>query len=459
MNKHILYLIIIILFTGCASKRYAKKGAEFEAVGFYEKAADMYYQSVMKNDKNVEAQVGLKKTGQLTLDKKLGTFLNLYNANNTQDAVYKFIEADKFNTKLDLIGTRLIFPSHYKEYYLEIKDSYLNDKYGEASLLLDEENFIKSETIFNEIIAIDANYYDVKKLRNVAHYEPIYRKATNNYNVEKYRSAYYQFTEVNKAISMYKESDEMAEKSLEKALMTIALIKFKNLSNIKQAEVALSSEIKKNISEIKSPFIKLVDREMTGFLQDEQLFYLEGTVDREVSAKAGQLLGAKYFISGVIENMTRKTSKLIKEKKKGYTQEKITKRVGDEDIVTYKYHKVYYYEIKQSRRAYCRFNYSLISAETSEIILSDAISLSSDDNVHYATFEGDKKDLYPGTWQTMSKASPSDEVFKSKSEYNKLQRLLKAKRQLKSSDILIKDVNDNIAKKVANKIKKYDPEK
>jgi len=120
-SRLLLFLVGILLLTSCASKRYAKKGAEFESAGYYEKAADMYYISVVKNSNNVNAQIGLKKTGQLTLDKKLGEFLSFYQTDQTKEAVYKYLEAKKFSDKLNLAGTNLNFPDHYTEYYNEVK--------------------------------------------------------------------------------------------------------------------------------------------------------------------------------------------------------------------------------------------------------------------------------------------------------------------------------------------------
>ena len=64
MQKYFLLILIVLFASSCASKRYAKKASEFEKAGLYEDAADFYYKSVQKNDKNVEAKLGLRKNGQ-----------------------------------------------------------------------------------------------------------------------------------------------------------------------------------------------------------------------------------------------------------------------------------------------------------------------------------------------------------------------------------------------------------
>ncbi len=459
MRKIFLLSLVVILLVGCASKRYAKKGAEFEAVGYYKKAAEMYYESVKKNNRNVEAQIGLKKTGQLALDKKLGQFLNSYNANNTKDAVYEYIEAKAFSDKIENIGTDLVFPGHYEEYYLEVKDIHLRKKYNEASILLEEENFIKSEVIFTEIIKIDANYFDVVKLKNTAHYEPIYRKATDFYNNKKYRSAYYNFNEVLNTMPNYKDANDLMNKSLERALITIALIKFKNSTQMANAELALHSEIKSDLLRIKSPFLKIIDRENSEKINEEQMLYLQGDVNKNISAKAGNMLGAKYLLTGVLEELVIQPGKLKKEIKKGFIQKKYINKEEDKDITYYVYQKVHYEEYHQFRKVYSRFQFSLISAETGVVVLSDVYIYNAESKVRYIKYDGDSKNLYSGYWVSKTKDSTKDIVNKADSDHNKVQRLLKANKSIKSVESLKREVNNNISQNVANKIKKYDPEK
>lgn len=465
MKKNILFLLFFIFFLslfGCLSRRYAKKGAEFEAVGYYEKAAEMYYLAVSKNNENVEAQIGLKKTGQFTLDKQLKQFMDFYKADNTKDAVYQFIEAEKFYKKLKNIGTNLDFPNSYREYYTEIKNSYLKNKYKEGLLFLEEENFTEAEKIFTEVLNINPNYYDTKTLKKTAHYEPIYRQAKEKYNTQKYRKAYLLFETVSKGIPNYKETEELLKNSLEKALVTIAVADFKNNTNFQnQIAVNLKNNIKKNILNIRSPFIKLVDNENNQLIKTQQLLYLQGKTDKQTSAKAGKMLGAKYLLTGVIEKVSIQNIPLNKEQKKGYIEEKKVTR--DEktktETVNYYYHKVNYFEYNQEKSVYIKFNYSLVSAETGEVVLSDILASSNSDAIRFAIFKGEKRKLLPGYWKYKNIDSPEDEIYNSQVAYNQLQMLLNAEREIKSMEQLANEINNKLANDVAQKIKYYDPEK
>lgn len=457
-----LFFISLLLFFSCLSKRYAKKGAEFEAVGYYEKAAEMYYLAVSKNDKNVEAQIGLKKTGQLSLDKQLKHFMDLYKADNTKDAVYQFIEADNFYNKLKNIGTNLDFSNSYREYYDEIKNSYLKNKYKEGLLFLEEENFAEAEKIFTEVLSINPNYYDTKTLKKTAHYEPIYRQAKEKYNTQKFRKAYFLFQTVCKGIPNYKDSEELLKNSLEKALVTIAVVDFKNNTNVKnELTRSLKNHIKKSILNIRSPFIKLIDSENNQLIKAQQLLYLQGKTDKQTSAKAGKMLGVKYLLTGVVERVRIDHLPLSKSEQKGYVEEKevVKDEETETESINYYYYKVNYFEYTQEKSVYIKFNYSLISAETGEVVLSDVLALSNYDRIRFAVFKGDKRKLLPGYWKYKNVDSVEDEIYNSQSAYNQLQTLLNARREIKSVEQLVNEVNSKLASSVAKKIQYYDPEK
>ncbi|MBI9066721.1 MAG: hypothetical protein JEZ09_05470 [Salinivirgaceae bacterium] len=458
IKKLLLFTFIAILLVGCASKRYAKKGFEFEQAGLYENAADMYYMSVMKNPKNVEAQIGLKKNGQLALDHNLGKFLNLYNADNSKDAVYKYIDCENFYNKMLTAGTELNIPSHYKEYYEEVKIIYLQNKYNEAYLLLEEEKFNDAEVIFNEILAIEPGYQDVKELKNTAHFEPIYRKGKELMNIEQYRKSYYKFQEIFKKTPNYKDAKELSNKVLEMATITIAIIDFKNSSATKNVQLELKSGIQKSLTETKSPFIKLIDRENTQNILSEQILTLEGNVDESLSAKAGKMFGAKALLAAEVTSYKISHGKLKSTLKKGYIKEKIVEKKGEEEIVKYVYHKTTYNEYSMTRYVTCNFNYKLISAETGEILVADAISRRVSDDIHYASFDGNKDKLIPGYWENKKVDGSKDVKNDNASDIRKLKHLLASKTKIKSIEQLKKEINTEVAKLVTEKIERYDPE-
>ena len=67
--------VLMIALRGCSgSKSFSKKGEKLDEAGLYAEAADMYLQAAQRNTKNIDAKIGLKKTGQQVLNDELGTF-------------------------------------------------------------------------------------------------------------------------------------------------------------------------------------------------------------------------------------------------------------------------------------------------------------------------------------------------------------------------------------------------
>jgi hypothetical protein len=99
-----------------------------------------------------------------------------------------------------------------------------------------------------------------------------------------------------------------------------------------------------------------------------------------------------------------------------------------------------------------------VSAETGEVLVSDEISLNSKDELYYATYNGDAKQVYPGFWKSPKVNSPEDVVSSSYSEFSNLQRLFSAKRTIKSAEQLMGELVEQIVLKSSGEVIRYNPE-
>jgi hypothetical protein len=87
------------------------------------------------------------------------------------------------------------------------------------------------------------------------------------------------------------------------------------------------------------------------------------------------------------------------------------------------------------------------------------VTITADDHIHYVKYEGNSKNLVKGSWMSIKKESPKDEVNDNTSDNRALQKLLKANTKIKEMEQLTKEVKTKIADRVATKINNYDPEK
>jgi len=452
MKKIVLILSVILLITSCASKRYVKKAVKFEEAGLYEDAAEYYYQAVLKKDSNVDGKLGLRKTGQMTLDRKLADFTQAYKQADYKKAVYNFLEAEKYYNKVTAVRVELDFPEYHKEYYEEAKGDYLNKKYADGVDKLNREDFAEALIVFDEIKKIDAEYKDVKELFVTAKYEPMYRDAAQYLETGLYRTAYYTYQSIINGAGNYKQSVALKDEAQEKGTITI-LVSDLSYSGYKMRETAgsVTSNLKAQLSRLDNPFIRIIDPSSL-----DVNIYEYG----QMNMQAANLAGIKAVLTGAVTDVKAINGRLQKSEKRGYLKTVIkSKDKEGKEISTVKYTKTSYFEYKQKNRAELDLNYKLVSTEDNSVMLSDALNLSNSDNIHYAVYGGDKNKLIPGYWKYKSKKSSEDVQKDNKTDIRKLQNLLKADKSIKSSSALLNELIGKSVNGITNKVDKYNPEK
>ena len=452
MKKILLLLSVILLVAGCASKRYTKKAGKFEEAGLYEDAAEYYYQAVKKKDSNVDAKLGLRKNGQLTLDKKLSDFTYAYKRADYKKAVYNYIDAEKYYNKVKSVNVNLNFPEYHKEYYEEAKGDYLNKKYADGIDKLNREDFTAALSVFEEMKGIDANYKDVKDLYITAKYEPMYRDANQYLETGIYRKAYYTFETIIKGAGTYKQSVALKDEAQEKGTITVLVtnISYSNYRYSKSAGT-ITNDIKGKLSKLNNPFLKIIDPSTL-----DVNIYENG----QMNMQAANLAGIKAVLSGKITRITLSNGKLVKNNKKGYLKEVTkTKNEAGEEIKKVKYIKTNYTEYKQENNASFELSFKMISTEDNSIMVSDIISKRKSDKIHYAVYGGSKSKLIPGYWKYKDRKSEKDNIKDNKSDIKRLQNLLKADKKIESAQTLFNKLVNSSTKDLTEKINKYNPEK
>lgn len=453
-NRIVLFILIALLSLGCASKRYAKKAKELEKAGLFIDAADMYYNSAKANKNNVDAKIGLRKNGQLALDKKLSQFETDYTNRNVKEAVYSYIDAVAYQNKIKSVGVELDIPTTAQQYYKEIKEEYLDNRYNEGTSALDREDYTLANSIFTEINNIDSNFRDVNTQLVIARYEPIYLKAIDELNNGKFRAAYYDFYNVLKgANGSYKEADILKKEAQDKAMITIAVMPF-DAPRFTQAETAsFSSKIISNIKKYNSPFIDFKDYSVAGSINN---LYVGVGLD----IKAARAAGIKAILVGRVNNYSEEEGQIRVAQKKAYIrhERKYKDKEGKEQVeITYEKDK--YIEYTNSNSVYLAIEYKLISTETGEVMSADSYNKQSGDQIRYAKYSGSYKSLVPGYWVSLKNNSKEDKVYDDDSSIRKLRSLFTSRQVLVSTNKQSNDLEEAVANDIAKNIIKYNPEK
>lgn len=457
---------LILIFTlafgviSCASKHYQKLALKNEQAGLYEDAAELYLQSLAANKNNIEAKIGAKKNGQIALDRKLSDFSKAYAAGQSRNAVFFYIAAKNYKEKFDGNGISLDFPQSYEEQFGEVKNLNIEENYREGVKLLSEEKFAESETLFKEIIYLDGKYKDVNDLYRTAHYEPLYRQGKKLYENKTYRKSYYIFTSIVNETGGYKESEQYKSDALEAATFTVLVKEFDYKFDAKLASRIRSAMIARMINS-ENPFLKIVDESYDRDIQREQQKVFDGKVNINSDIQLGKVLTNNAVLKGKIIQAGGTTGNLNSYERKGFLKKTFEVKDKTTGVVTTKveYDKVKYKEFVQTNSVICVFAYQLIATETGEILVSDEINLTNEDQMNFASYESEYKNVYPGYWERQQTDSDKDAVNTSYSDYSKLQSLFSAKRTIKSVEQMMGEVVDQIALKSSSSIIRYNPEK
>ncbi len=454
-------IVLMLIIFGCnGSKSLTKKGSKLSEAGMYKEASEYFMRALSARPDYVDAQVGLKFSGQKAIDAQESAFFQAYTGGDKKTAVYTYLDMKNFRDRVLAMKVEVSYPAQYEDDFQQVKGEYLDERFAQANTLLGNEDFGSAEVIFNEIIQIQPDYKDVESLKKYAHIEPIYRKGVEAMKREKNRQAYYSFQSVVQQQEDYKDAKSLMQQALQEAQYTVALLPFENVSYERGASDNISAKVLNDVLQNKGPFLKVIDRQNLDFLLKEQKLAMIGVVDENTAANAGNIIGAKAVLIGKVLEVKVSESPVISQRIKGYESyliRKLNTQTGQYYNET-AYKKVIYTDYSGSRQVSCSFQYKLISAETGEILLSNIVSHTESSNVHYAYYDGDYNLLCPGTWQSQTQSSTGDVIHNGFFEKQQLAALFKASKVLASKDALLSTIYDKIGSTAARAVYSYNPE-
>lgn len=456
--KLTVLIFAILSITSCDTpKSLTKKGDKFSEKSLYTDACKFYMQALNQKGDFIEAKEGLRVSGQKQVNIHLDKFFKSKNFGEERQAIYHYRDASSLQNKIATYSIQIDIPQTYTSDYNTLVDNYVTESYNKAIDLLEEERFAESEKLLKEITVLKPNFKDVESMKNVATFEPIYRSANEFLELEKFRSAYYEFEKIP---SSYKECESRKALALEAGLLTIGIMEFQNSTRKKGGEAAIAALITEEVIQLNNPFIKLVDRQQVQAFIDEQLLGMSGQVLESTSAQAGALIGAKAMLNGKLVSYSKQEQPIQKSSKKAWLEKKIRKYNEETEKYYYEsvYEKIRYDEYYGSNSVQVGFQFQLVSTESGEILLTKLISVNKKDDLHFAESDHNFRDIVPGNWRWENKKSPNDVIKDSFAEKRALKSLFRNKKTFLSVNELANAAYEEIANKVSDKINNYNPE-
>ncbi|MEZ4799487.1 MAG: CsgG/HfaB family protein [Flavobacteriales bacterium] len=448
MKNFLLIFSLSIFLLAChGSKYFTKMAVKQDAAGLSVEAANSYYTALVKKRTNLDAQIGMKKNGQLVLNQMLNEFARERNFGTPKDAVYAYHKARDYKKKIEGVGVNLDIAEFYIKDYSDIKDTYLSQLYEEGTTLLEEEKFNEANVRFDEIKKLDPNFKDTKDLADIAFMEPLYSAGVRAMNDAHYREAYSKFDQVISRKADYKDAKSLKNQCLDKGRYTIALLPFENASGQNGLDAKVSAYTLDALTSINDPFLRIVDREHMQAILQEQKLQLSGVVDDATAVSVGQLVGAQAILTGTVLSYNTKTGQLRSQQNNGYEAYKV-KRVDKEDGKVYfdtKYKPVTYNTYSNTNTVSVSFQYKLINLSTGELIKTEIIEKSVIDEVNYGSYSGNVNDLYPANGNVVN-FNQQDRRY--------VQNLMSARRELKPTSELSNELFNVVTNQMSSQIQK-----
>jgi hypothetical protein len=441
-----LFLLAMVGMGCSGSKSLAKKAGQLEEAGLYANAADYYYNALMRNNNNIDARIGLTKTAQRVLNDKFDDFTRARAMDEHRKAVEAYLDADAYREKVQRLGVRLEAPDYLKEDYEASKLIYVQELYNRGNDLMADKKFDEANALFKQISKLSPGYKDIAELKDVSLNEPLYTEGSSFFDNAAYRKAYYKFDEVYRNNPNYKDVAVLRAECLDLGKFPVAIMPFENTSNVNGAEKRVRAYVITELTSLDDPFLRIIERENMEAILQEQRLSLSGVVNESTAARVGNLLGANVMITGNVISYSTKPGRMRQTKKDGFEayQVKLYDKVNDKNYYETRYKPVTYFEYYNRNEVSVSFQYKGISLETGEVLFSNVVDKSLNDEVYYAAYDGEITKLFPASAQG---------VITSNRERNQLTSLLRANRTIKGTEQLTNAAFEAAAEEVAQDVK------
>lgn len=401
----VILSLLILFAAGCVTSRgFSKRGQKLEQAGMFEEAAGMFFTALQKNRSNVDAQIGMRNTGQLVLNQRLQEFVQMKTADQQPEAIQAWRVATSYKDRIKSVGVTLNIPEFYLNDYQDLKADYTNRLYDEGIALMDQGRYQDAEAKFNKIANLDPTNEDASDLAAIAFAEPLYKDAMIAFNNERYREAYNLMNQVNQRIPGYKDATDIMRRSLESGTLTIALLSFENATSTHGLDARMDAYALEAMTTVNDPFMRVVDRKNMELILEEQKLGLSGIFSEETAASVGQLLGAQALLTGTVLSYSQQPGTVQAFARDAYQQYrvKLVSPEGKEYFET-RYNKVSFTERTLENRVTVSIQYRVTSLSTGEILLSRIVDKQLGDVAHWAEYSGGSpENLFPARGNNVS---------------------------------------------------------
>jgi tetratricopeptide (TPR) repeat protein len=321
----------------------------------------------------------------------------------------------------------------YTGRFAQLRKGHVDQLVAQADAALNSSDFSGAQRLFENALRYDPDNAPIRSQWRIAVAEPLFRQGLQSYRVKRYRTAYYQWVDMEKAIGQaYKNSRQMQDSAVFHGKVTVG-IRDVIAPTRQELDLArgLRADLMSNLIQTQEPFIEWIDyNEQTRFASTKQpdlLLNMEMTDWQEMPGTATRFERQGY----------RKETVKVKDPQTGVETSK--------DI----FHKVNYYDIDY--RVYIKgtFLFKLEDVEKKQILSSREVSDSREQIVATAEYSGGTyATLFPGSWGSLNEARATDVI--SYNQKGQLDSRFRTVYNPRAIDTMRDQIRDGLTKKASN---------
>jgi hypothetical protein len=305
MRWSLIVLLPALLSCGTTRKQLSRAD-RYEKEGMLNEAHQAYESVHERRPKEVDAHIGMKRTAQLMLDRKMTEASMRFMANDLENGERLRSEAMLLKQGMDRKGLALQWDGSLDDHRKEARSSKARALLEEADEAFRDDRFGQAGELADASLQLDPDLKEAGYLALIAELEPRYRQGRKAEDLGMWREAHSAYRWITDRDAGFKDAWQRLANARQKAAYTLAYIPlFNNMlytaqlaTGPGQVEQQLAANVKRSVLELRDPLIILVDRDNTNELLNEQQRHMEGIYDDRYVAEAGKLLGARFVMTG-----------------------------------------------------------------------------------------------------------------------------------------------------------------
>lgn len=422
--KNVRYILIALFaswtLVACNSQKKALSEAQsLRAAGMHQMAFDRYYGIYVEAPSDHEAYKGLKETGSYLVNMAYAQVQMLVGQERYEGALKALDDAERFYNQYAWL--ELQRPFYAETIRQEIHKSIADYNFAQAQDAVHREQWDEARMYLNTARRYNRRKEEIEYLDLMIRILPDYKKGQKAMELKLYQEAYGYFEKVSRIDADFGNVLTLMDECLLNGRITLAVVQLPHHDGPRSQDRALVSAVKQAILAQNNPFVRLVSRDDLDYLLQEQRNSMLGTFDERALIEAGKLVGAEYIVLGDLLKYDLETRLTRDQAQKGFTGRNILSK------------KVEYYERESTLSLEALYRFTLVRAETGEVLAAENITFYEEDVIHWADYMGDHMSLYPGNWNYIGLPSLQDKVHVDLKPG--LDRLLKARnRHVPASD-------------------------